>query len=126
MLPWRQRWGQRAEALAAAFLSAHGYVIQQANVRFPVGEIDLIGHERHVLCFVEVRSTSSDQWGGPFASVTDRKRRRIIRAARWYLARLREVPLEIRFDVVGITWQPAGPPSIELIRSAFDASLSNW
>ncbi len=126
MLPWRQRRGQRAERLAAAFLSAHGYVIQQANVRFPVGEIDLIAHERHVLCFVEVRSTSSDQWGGPFASVTDRKRRRIIRAASWYLTRFRELPAEIRFDVVGITWPPDGPPSIELIRAAFDAGHTAW
>lgn len=120
----RQRRGRRGEQLAAAFLSARGYVVTEANVRFPVGEIDLIAFERGVLCFVEVRSTSSTAWGGPFASITNRKRQRLIRAARWYLARLRELPPEIRFDAVGITWHEGGPPSIELIRGAFDATGS--
>ena len=121
-LTFRQERGQRSERLAAAFLSARGYVIKETNVRFPVGEIDLVAFERDVLCFVEVRSTSSTEWGGPFASITDRRRRRFIRAARWYLTRLRDLPPEIRFDVVGITWHDGAAPAIELIRSAFDAS----
>lgn len=126
MLPWRQQQGQRAEQLAAAYLRAHGYTIEQANVRFPVGEIDLIAHEGDVLCFVEVRCTASGDQGGPFATITHRKRQRIIRAARWYLNRLRELPQQIRFDVVGILWPPDGPPSLELLRAAFDASPSDW
>ncbi len=122
MILLRQWRGQRGERLAANFLSAHGYVVKEANVRFPVGEIDLIAFEHGVLCFVEVRSTSSTEWGGPFASITDRKRQRLIRAARWYLTRLRDLPPEIRFDVVGITWHDRGSSSIELIRGAFDAT----
>jgi len=95
--------------------------VHQANVRFPVGEIDLVATEGPILCFVEVRSTSSLQWGGPLASITDRKRRRLIRAAHWYLARCRHRPEQMRFDVVAVSWQHVRP-TVELVRGAFDAS----
>jgi len=121
----RQQRGRRAEQVAASFLSRRGYLIERRNVRYPVGEIDLIARQGRALCFIEVRSVSSRAWGGPLATVTDRKRQRLIRAARWYLARLRELPPEIRFDVIGITWRDDGPPAIELILSAFDASSAH-
>ena len=116
----RQQLGRRSEALAAAFLNSAGYRIERTNVRFPVGEIDVVAREGRVLCFVEVRSTSSGRWGGPLASITGPKRRRLIQAARWYLAG-RPMPPEIRFDVLAIEWDGA-TPKIELIRGAFDAS----
>ena len=117
----RRALGERGERLARQFLTAQGYAVQETNVRFPVGELDVVAREGDVLCFVEIRSVSSSQWGGALASVTNRKRQRLIRAARWYLARLKELPPEIRFDVVAIDWEPAGRPQIELIRGAFTA-----
>ena len=117
---FRQRLGRRSEALAAAFLNSAGYRIERTNVRFPVGEIDVVAREGDVLCFVEVRSTSSSQWGGPLASITGPKRRRLIQAARWYLAG-KPMPPEIRFDVLAIEWE-GNTPRVELIRGAFDAS----
>ena len=113
--------GRRAEALARALLQARGYVIEDANVRFPVGEIDLVAREGSTLAFVEVRSTSSQQWGGPLASITDRKRQRLLKAAAWYLRYVRRPPGAVRFDVVAIEWRPAGAPAVELIRGAFTA-----
>ena len=118
---FRQKLGQRSEQIAADYLRGQGYIIEQANVRFPVGEIDLIAKEGETLCFVEVRSASSEEWGGPLATVTYPKQRRLIRAASWYLQRLRELPLYTRFDVLGITWPEAGEPSVDLIRGAFEA-----
>lgn len=115
----RQAAGQAGERLARTFLTRQGYMVEAANVRFPVGEIDLIAHDGPTLCFIEVRSASSDDWGGPFASVTAVKQQRLIRAARWYLARLRAVPEAVRFDVVGIRWRPAGAPEVSLIQGAF-------
>ena len=117
----RQRLGRRGERLAKQFLSSQGYVIEEENVRFPIGEIDLIGREGEVLCFIEVRSTASNEWGGPLDSIGERKRRRLIRAARWYAQRLRRLPPEMRFDVVAINWLPDGSPNIELVRGAFEA-----
>lgn len=118
---FRQKLGKRSEEIAADFLRAQGYTIEQTNVRFPVGEIDIIAKDGETLCFVEVRSASSPDWGGPLATVTSPKQRRLIRAARWYLQRLRALPRYTRFDVVALTWNDAVEPSVELIRGAFDA-----
>ena len=113
--------GRRAEALASAYVAAHGYAVIQRNVRFPVGEIDLVAREGQTLCFIEVRSTGSQQWGGPLASITDRKRRRIIEAARWYLQYGSIRAPETRFDVVAVEWHEGARPSVELVRGAFTA-----
>mgnify|MGYP001607104282 CR=1 FL=1 len=118
----RQHRGRAAERLACAFLRHAGYEIERTNVRFPVGEIDIVARQGGVLCFVEVRSTSSQQWGGAVGSITDRKRRHLIRAARWYLTRYRSMPPDSRFDVVAIEWQAERQPKVELIQGAFDAS----
>jgi putative endonuclease len=93
-------------------------VIERVNVRFPVGEIDLLAREGQTLCFVEVRSVSSDVFGGAAASVTPRKQQRIIRAARWYLAG-HPLASPARFDVVTVDWV-SGRPQMTLIRGAFE------
>ena len=118
----RQQLGRRGERLAKQFLASHGYVIDEMNVRFPVGEIDVVAWDGQALCFVEVRSASSNEWGGALESIGNRKRRHLIRAARWYLTRLRSLPEEIRFDVVAVDWSGPDAPRIELIRGAFEAN----
>ncbi len=112
----RRRLGQRSERLARHFLEAHGYRIERTNVRFPVGEIDIVARDRATLCFVEVRSTTSMRWGGPLETITGRKRLRMLRAARWYLNGYRAVPLETRFDVVAVCWTDATTPTCELVK----------
>ena len=116
----RQQRGQHSEQLAVRLLQSEGYRIEATNVRFPVGEIDIIAWEGETLCFVEVRSTASSQWGGPLASIGGRKRQHLVRAARWYLARCRTMPPETRFDVVAMTWENPAKPTVELVRGAFD------
>lgn len=130
-LPWlrrprhadRQALGQRSEHLARRFLHAQGYTIEAINLRYPVGEIDILAREGATLCFVEVRSTSSEAWGGPLATIGLEKQRRQRRAADWFLSRHR-LPSdirELRFDVVAVAWREEREPSVELIRGAFDA-----
>ena len=117
----RQQLGAQSERLAAQFLATHGYDIERTNVRFPVGEIDIIAREGNTLCFIEVRSTRSPEWGGPLATITRPKQRRIIQAARWYLSRQPSPLPEMRFDVVAIEWAQGGEPTVQLIRGAFEA-----
>jgi len=117
----RKQSGARAEELARAWLERQGYAIVAVNVRFRAGEIDIIAREGKVLCFVEVRSTSSDLWGGPLATISDGKRRRLILAAQLYLQRMKEIPDEVRFDVVSVLGQPDSQPELDLIRGAFTA-----
>lgn len=118
----RQRKGQASERMALAYLRAHGYEVVATNVRYPVGEIDVIARDGATLCFIEVRARHSIAFGAAADSITLRKRQRLLRAAQWYLHRLREQPALVRFDVVAIDWAPDGSPAIQLIRSAFDAS----
>ena len=66
------------------------------------GEIDLIMQAPDgTTVFVEVRKRKTNTYGGAAASVGSVKQRRIIFAARHYLARLRELP-PCRFDVVAL------------------------
>ncbi|MBI4354075.1 MAG: YraN family protein [Candidatus Omnitrophica bacterium] len=118
----RQQRGRTSEQLAQAYLNSEGYSIVATNVRFPVGELDIVAWEGETLCFVEVRSSRSAKFGPAAASVTALKQRHLIRAAQWYLKRLRRQPAAIRFDVVAIDWTIASSqPSVQLIRRAFDA-----
>jgi len=86
------------------------------------GEIDLVGWDRDVLCFGEVKTHTSRDVKPPEAAVDREKRRELGGMARDYLRRVREeVPW--RFDVVSIYYENAGaPPHIELFKNAFPVS----
>ena len=119
--------GDAAEALALAHLRAAGCKLLQTNYRTPGrggGEIDLVMQDKDgTLDFVEVRHRTSASHGGAGASISPLKQRRIVFAARYYLTRLKSLP-PCRFDVVLVSGALTGDikPSIEWLRSAFDAA----
>lgn len=94
------RFGRHAEALACALLLLKGYRILVRNLRVPVGEIDIIARRGRTLAFIEVKARSGD--GGTAAeALSPRQRRRIVRAAGWFLsARPELIALTARFDLV--------------------------
>lgn len=108
--------GRAAEARAAEFLQAQGYVILRRNYAARGGEIDLIAREGDFLCFVEVKSSRGDSLahGAPRERVTPQKQRRICQTALRYLQREGLGEANIRFDVVEIT-----PRRATLLRGAF-------
>jgi len=91
--------GAAAEELAAVFLESQGLRIVERNYRCRFGEIDLVARSGAVLVFVEVRARQSEAFGGAAGSITAAKRRRLVAAARHYLAKHR-VSRACRFDVV--------------------------
>jgi len=91
--------GAAAEELAAVFLEGRGLRIVERNYRCRFGEIDLVARSGAVLVFVEVRARQSEAFGGAAGSITAAKRRRLVAAARHYLAKHR-VSRACRFDVV--------------------------
>ena len=91
--------GAAAEALAAEFLQSRGLSIVARNYRCRGGEIDLIARDGETLIFVEVRLRSGVAFGGPAASITAAKKRRLAFAAAHYLGRLNREP-PCRFDAV--------------------------
>lgn len=122
----RSARGRSAEALARQWLRAQGFVIEAANVRYAVGEIDVVAREDETLCFIEIRSAGTTDWGDPLESVRVRKQRRLLRAAQWYLARRADEPRAIRFDVLAVRGDGTGAPRLELVRGAFDAGALPW
>ncbi|WP_462390959.1 YraN family protein [Acidovorax sp. Q11] len=111
--------GNAAEDQALAHLQAAGLQLVVRNYRTPGrggGEIDLVMRARDgTLVFVEVRSRSSQAFGGAGASISATKQQRIVFAARQYLTRLPSPP-PCRFDVVLV--QGA---SVSWLQAAFDA-----
>lgn len=108
--------GEKAEALAAAFLQRQGLSVVEKNYRCRQGEIDLICRDGSALVFVEVRLRRSQGFGGAAESITRQKQRRIILAAQHYLAKLGKLP-SCRFDAVLLNG--TGPEAIEWVRDAF-------
>ncbi|MFC5497217.1 YraN family protein [Caenimonas terrae] len=111
--------GDAAEDRALAHLEAAGLRLVARNYRTPGrggGEIDLVMRDRDgTLVFVEVRRRASASYGGAAASVGAIKQRRVVFAARHYLARLPQQP-PCRFDVVALEGG-----RIEWLQAAFDA-----
>ena len=93
------RSGAQAEDLALHFLLGQGLRLMQRNYTCRLGEIDLILLDGATVVFVEVRMRSSHSFGGAAESITARKRRRLIAAARQYLSRQIATPA-CRFDAV--------------------------
>ena len=84
---------------AALFLSLKLYEIVARRVKTPVGEIDLIVRRGGVTVFVEVKARSfSHQEADALMAVN---RRRIVRAAQFWLMRKPELMhTDLRFDVI--------------------------
>jgi len=126
--------GALGEAYAAAYLDKLGYRIVAANFTLPVGrnrrgaiinaEIDLIAYDGDTLCFVEVKTRSSDWFAPPEVNVDLRKRRQITRAARVYRQMFGIKNDPHRYDVVTVIIDDDSTPQIELLRNFWtDQSL---
>ena len=97
-----------------------GYVIVARNFRSPRcrGEIDLIGWEQDVLCFVEVKTRTSQDVKTAEAAVDRHKRREVAMVAREYLRKL-PPSCQWRFDVVSVYCDTHNSPTqFELFRNA--------
>lgn len=96
-----ERRGRRAETLAALFLMLKGYRILDRRFRCREGEIDLVMRRGRTVAFVEVKARPDEATGLEAISVP--ARRRIVRAASFWLAARPEVAdFSLRFDVVTV------------------------
>ena len=109
--------GAAAEDLAALYLARNGLAVLEKNFRVRGGEIDLICRDGDSLVFVEVRLRSNTHYGGAAASITATKQRRIIQAARHWLAKHGEQ--FCRFDCILL--DALDESRIEWIKNAFAA-----
>lgn len=113
--------GQNAERHAAEQLRRAGYRIITTNVRYRVGEIDLVAEKDGTLVFVEVRARQAGPFGTAAETVGTQKQRRILRAVETYLQENGDDPSRpCRIDVVAIQLDRSGRPvELEIIENAF-------
>jgi putative endonuclease len=125
------RLGKLGEAYAAAYLDQAGYQLVAANFTTAVGrnlrgaivnsEIDLIGYDGPTLCFVEVKTRTSDWFAPPQVNVDRRKQRQIARAAKAYRRMLQIEDEPYRYDVVTVVLgneaSETTTPTVELLKN---------
>ncbi len=70
-------------------------------MRNKAGEIDLIAAEEGTLCFLEIKARASRDFGLAIEAVSPAKQKRLVGAARLYLA-YHPWPGPCRFDVLGM------------------------
>ena len=113
--------GDVVEDAALTHLQSHGLQLLARNAQARGGELDLVMLDADTVVFVEVRYRASAAFGGGFASVDARKRRKLVHAAQVYLLRnpkLASAPC--RFDVIDASGNPAAP-QLQWLRDAFRA-----
>ena len=128
VLPWQRRrqpaqhlrTGRVGEEEAYFWLRRQGYVMVARNWRSPRhrSEIDLVGWDGSILCFIEVKTRGKRDLVTAEAAVDYGKQQGLRAVAQAYLGHLDPRPA-FRFDVVTVYFEPSGPPDIRLIRNAF-------
>ncbi len=126
--------GAKGEVLATEYLARNGFRMVMANFRAPIGrnskgvqvtgEIDLVAMDGDTLCFIEVKTRATLDFGGPLSAVDNQKQRQITRTARVYKKIFGLYDVEQRFDVVTVL-MAGGKPEVELIRGFWSENKFN-
>lgn len=126
----KSSFGERGEALATSYLREAGYRIVVTNFRVPVGrnstgvqvtgEIDIVAIDGSTLCFIEVKTRSSDDFAPILAAIDARKQRQIIRAAKVYRKLFEIRDIEFRYDAVTVLLRTGAEPEIELTKGLWN------
>lgn len=105
MTTWtRAEIGALGEQLAVDHLTSLGLEVLDRNWRCRYGELDVIAADRptSTIVFVEVKTRTTDQFGGVRYAVTPDKVRRLRRLAGLWLASHPDRWAAVRIDVVGV------------------------
>ncbi len=117
-MAYHNELGKLGELLAAKYLEAEGYSIEERNWRINRLEIDLIAKKDDTLIFVEVKTRSNTEHGHPEMAVTARKERLISAAATAYMKKV-EHEWAIRFDIISVVMGRNQKPDIRHLEDAF-------
>lgn len=108
--------GTRYEAVAAEYLGKNGIKIIKTNYRVRQGEIDLVGIDKDVIVFFEVKYRKNSKVGDPAYSVTKAKQRTICEISQFFLNQNKSYyNMQVRYDVVTICGE-----IIQWYQNAFD------
>lgn len=94
--------GNLGENFATAILFEEGYSILETKYTCRAGEVDIVAAKDGEICFVEVKTRQTDEFGRPAESVTKRKQRRIKAAATCYLQQKHLEEKYVTFQVMEV------------------------
>lgn len=111
------RWGQQQ---AEKYLRRRGLVPIARNFSFAGGELDLVMADKDgTMVFVEVKSRQSEKFVPAIAAVNQDKRQHILRTAKRFCSEFRVTERALRFDVVTVVLEAAGPAAVKHYPNAF-------
>ncbi|MFZ5988459.1 MAG: YraN family protein [Bacillota bacterium] len=116
--------GTLGEEIALDFLMKNKYRILEKNFRYKrLGEIDIISRENDYICFIEVKTRSTVEYGYPREAVSIRKQENIRRLAQIYINKHNLHDENIRFDIVEVYIEKKGDEikvrEVTVIKNAF-------
>lgn len=124
--------GELGEKFAADFLKRNGFRLVASNFKAPIGrnrkgvqftgEIDLIALDGETLCFIEVKTRSSEEFASPLSAINIRKQRQITRTAKVYRKIFDIQQTNFRYDAISIILENKKAPKIEHFKSFWNES----
>ena len=120
--PEHLRRGELGERAAKKFLQAAGLKFLTANFRSERGEIDLIFRDGDCLCFIEVKTRSSEEWSRPADAVDARKKKLLSQTALDYLRLIKNPKVKFRFDIVEVLLRDGVVQEVRHLPNAFALS----
>ena len=116
----KDKLGRRGEQLVAGLLRLKLYRVRARNYRTRLGELDIVAERGGCLAFVEVKTRRNENYGHPGLAVDWRKRRKLFKMAKMYLAEHGLFDRDCRFDVALVDFSRGVLlPRIQHIRNAF-------
>jgi putative endonuclease len=109
--------GNLGEDTVCLWLKNRGFEVCARNFSTRTGEVDIIAQRDEVLAFIEVK-TRTNNYFHTSTVVTRSKQRKIISAAKMYIAKNNVDDKVCRFDVATVSFEQ-GEPKVEYIESAF-------
>ena len=117
--PEHLRRGDLGERAAKKFLQRAGLKFLTANFRAERGEIDLIFRDGDCLCFIEVKTRSSEEWSRPADAVDAWKKKLLSQTALDYLRRLKNPEVKFRFDIVEVLLRDGAVREVRHLPNSF-------
>ena len=119
--PAHLRIGRAGEQAVVRFLKQKGCRIVERNYRCSSGEIDIIALSGALIIFVEVKTRSANDSEGEAIEISRDQKRRILRAAAYFLRSrgLRQDERPVRFDVATATHNDGQTSIEEYLKGAF-------
>ncbi|MCL5746990.1 MAG: YraN family protein [Patescibacteria group bacterium] len=108
---------RKGEDVAADYLKNHGYKLIERNFRKGYGEIDIVAVKGKTLVFVEVKTRTTDLFGGARESISGFKLRNLTKTAQFYSLLHPKLPEAMRIDAIFIEVNSKGKFNIEQIEN---------